>query len=120
MFLTPSDFLLRYFKCCLFLGLGVIMGMCVNFIKKIIYNSYQKTRFPKRKISPCMSFISIICSLQFSSVAHSCSLQPHGVQHARLPCAGVQPRWVQPQWIQGIRRGDGIGNQEKTAYLNVN
>ena len=30
-------------------------------------------------------------------------------------CAGVQP-W----WIQGIRRGDGIHDQETTAYLNVN
>ena len=27
---------------------------------------------------------------------------------------------VQPRWIQGIRRGDGIGDQETTAYLNVN
>ena len=27
---------------------------------------------------------------------------------------------VQPWWIQGIRRGDGIGDQETTAYLNVN
>ena len=74
MFLTPSDFLLRYFKCWLFLGLRVIIGMCVNFVKKIIYiyKSYQKTRFLERKISPCMSFISSICSLQFSSVAQSC------------------------------------------------
>ena len=27
---------------------------------------------------------------------------------------------VQPWWTQGIRRGDGIGDQETTAYLNVN
>ena len=27
---------------------------------------------------------------------------------------------VQPQWIQEIRRGDGISDQETTAYLNVN
>ena len=27
---------------------------------------------------------------------------------------------VQPQWIQRFRRGDGFGDQETTAYLNVN
>ena len=27
---------------------------------------------------------------------------------------------VQPCWIQGIRRGEGFGDQETTAYLNVN
>ena len=27
---------------------------------------------------------------------------------------------VQPQWIQGFRRGDGISDQETIAYLNVN
>ena len=30
------------------------------------------------------------------------------------------PARVQPWWIQGIRRGYGIGDQETTAYLNVN
>ena len=27
---------------------------------------------------------------------------------------------VQPRWIQGFRRGDGISDQETIAYLNVN
>ena len=27
---------------------------------------------------------------------------------------------VQPRLIQGIRRRDGIGDQETTAYLNIN
>ena len=27
---------------------------------------------------------------------------------------------VQPQWIQGIGSGDGVGDQETIAYLNVN
>ena len=27
---------------------------------------------------------------------------------------------VQPQWIQGIRRGEGVGDQETTVYLYVN
>ena len=26
---------------------------------------------------------------------------------------------VQPWWIQGIRSGDGVGDQETSAYLNV-
>ena len=29
--------------------------------------------------------------LQFSSVAQSDSLRPHGLQHARLPCTSVTP-----------------------------
>ena len=38
-----------------------------------------------------MSFLS-----QFSSVAHSCpTLQPHGLQHTRLPCPSPTPRAVQ-------------------------
>ena len=32
-----------------------------------------------------------------------------------LATAGVQPRWS-----QGFRRGDGLGDQETTAYLNDN
>ena len=45
-------------------------------------------------------------SVQFSSVAQSCSLQPHGLQHARLPCPSPTPgacsnlcplnRWCHP------------------------
>ena len=27
---------------------------------------------------------------------------------------------VQPWWIQGIQRGDGIGDQETIAQLSVN
>ena len=38
----------------------------------------------------CIAFKCICCS----SVAHSCpnSLQPHGLQHARLPCPSPSPR----------------------------
>jgi len=39
----------------------------------------------------------------------------HSNRRKAMATAGVQPRW-----IQGIQRGDGIGDQETTAYLNVN
>jgi len=42
-------------------------------------------------------------------------IQPLAVLAEESHLAGVQP-----QWIQGIRRGDGISNQETTAYLNIN
>ena len=50
---------------------------------------------------------SLLMKVQFSSVQSLSCVQ--------LFAAGVQPRL-----IQGIRRGDGIGDQETTAYLNVN
>ena len=37
-------------------------------------------------------FLSHVLSIQFSSVAQLClTLQPHGLQHARLPCRSPAP-----------------------------
>ena len=55
------------------------------------------------------TFVGKVMSLLFNMLSAAESLQS-------CPTAGVQPRW-----IQGIRSGDGVGeDQETTAYLNVN
>ena len=38
------------------------------------------------------TFFDAYCLVQFSSVAQSCSLRPHGLQHTRFPCPSPAPR----------------------------
>ena len=49
-----------------------------------------------------------------------CQTHVHLVSDAVQPSHPLSSAGVQPRWIQGIRRGEGIGDQETTAYLNVN
>ena len=39
----------------------------------------------------CLEFFSSLCSVQFNHSVMSDSLQPHGLQHARLPCPSPTP-----------------------------
>ena len=60
--------------------------------------AYQKPVSVSSAISPCTLFPSTIIfgffkgCLQFSCSVMSNSLQPHGLQHARLPCPSPIPR----------------------------
>ena len=55
--------------------------------------SWQQARFGPwfRVCTPLLSKNSQCCSVQFSHSVVSSSLRPHGLQHARLPCASPTP-----------------------------
>ena len=45
----------------------------------------------------CLHLIALeLCSVQFSCSVVSDSLQPHGLQHTRLPCPSPTPVWACP------------------------
>ena len=65
--------------------------------RKAIYMKVEKQRFSKQM------FAETLRDNQFSSVQFSCSvmsnsLQPHGLQHARLPCPSTTPRVYSNFW----------------------
>ena len=65
-----------------------------------------------------MCYLQFVFCVSISVVLFSLSLKEASRHHFEPTCqyAGVQPRR-----IQGIRSGDGVGeDQETTAYLNVN
>ena len=69
-----------------------IMGLCVNKVRSwelkfpvtAFLSNYHRLHIPL-----LTGFISLV---QFSYSVMSNSLQPHGLQHARLPCSSPTPR----------------------------
>ena len=57
-------------------------------LKKYTPSSNQ----PTHKFNRIMFFQKVLCSVQFSHSVMSSSLQPHGLQHTRLPCPSPTPR----------------------------